>query len=334
MDQTVKTLTPRAHEKGLKLICDVSGQVPDRLIGDALRLRQVLTNLIGNATKFTHQGEIVVRVKAEGAESREQGAGSRDEGLGTSDRPDASSSIPDPSSLSLIPHLLSLIPHLSSSSFIPRRDPLLGFRHRHRHVSPGTRADLHALRSGRRIHHTALRRHGPGTEHQQEHCGNDGRPAVGREPAGSRQHVPLHRAVSDDRAGCRARAAGATVRRARVPLEKAARSLRILLAEDNLANQKVAMHFLGQRGHTVEIAHNGSQALEKISQQPFDVVLMDVQMPEMDGFEATAAIRALPDLCKAKMPIVAMTAHALKGDRETVPGGGHGRLPRQADRCR
>ena len=106
------------------------------------------------------------------------------------------------------------------------------------------------------------------------------------------------------------------------PLEKAARSLHILLAEDNPANQKVALYFLAQRGHAVEIAHNGIQVLEKIAQQPFDVVLMDVQMPEMDGFEATSAIRALPDPHKAKLPIVAMTAHALKGDRERCLAAG------------
>jgi CheY-like chemotaxis protein len=106
------------------------------------------------------------------------------------------------------------------------------------------------------------------------------------------------------------------------PLGKADRSLRILLAEDNPANQKVALYVLRQRGHTVEVAQNGSQAIEKIGQQQFDVVLMDVQMPEMDGFQATSVIRAMPDARKAKLPIVAMTAYALKGDQERCLAAG------------
>jgi CheY-like chemotaxis protein len=108
----------------------------------------------------------------------------------------------------------------------------------------------------------------------------------------------------------------------RMPLQKAARGLRILLAEDNPANQKVALYFLGQRGHVVEIAADGVQALAKISQQAFDVVLMDVQMSDMDGLKATAAIRALPDPRKANLPIVAITAHALKEDRQRCLAAG------------
>jgi CheY-like chemotaxis protein len=105
-------------------------------------------------------------------------------------------------------------------------------------------------------------------------------------------------------------------------VEKAARSLRILLAEDNPANQKVALHFLDQRGHAVEIAQDGLQALEMIRQKGYDVVLMDVEMPETDGFEATSAIRAMPDPRQAKLPIVALTAHALKGDQERCLAAG------------
>jgi CheY-like chemotaxis protein len=97
-------------------------------------------------------------------------------------------------------------------------------------------------------------------------------------------------------------------------LPKADKSLRILLAEDNPANQKLALYILGKRGHCVEIAHNGRQAVDKVRRQEFDLVLMDVQMPEMDGFQATSEIRALGDSRKASLPVIAMTAHALKGD--------------------
>ncbi len=100
------------------------------------------------------------------------------------------------------------------------------------------------------------------------------------------------------------------------------RILRVLVAEDTPANQKLVLNFLGKRGHSIEIAENGRQALELLRQQDFDVVLMDVQMPEMDGFQATAAIRKLDDAKKARLPIIAMTAHALKGDRERCLAAG------------
>ena len=105
----------------------------------------------------------------------------------------------------------------------------------------------------------------------------------------------------------------------------------MLLAEDTPANQKLVVYLLGKRGHTIEIAENGRQALELVGQQDFDVVLMDVQMPEMDGFQATAAIRKLDDPQKARLPIIAMTAHALKGDRERCLAAGMDWLSQQAD---
>ena len=89
----------------------------------------------------------------------------------------------------------------------------------------------------------------------------------------------------------------------------------ILLAEDNLINQKLAVRILENRGHKVTVAGNGREALEALAKGRFDVVLMDVQMPEMDGFQATAAIRA-GEKGRAHLPIVAMTAHAMAGDRE------------------
>jgi signal transduction histidine kinase/ActR/RegA family two-component response regulator len=92
--------------------------------------------------------------------------------------------------------------------------------------------------------------------------------------------------------------------------------LRILLAEDNLVNQKLAFILLTKRGHTVTIADNGIRALEMLEAQPFDVVLMDIQMPEMDGLEATAEIRRGEKGSQRHIPIIAMTAHTMTGDRE------------------
>ena len=93
-------------------------------------------------------------------------------------------------------------------------------------------------------------------------------------------------------------------------------SMRILLAEDNAVNQKLATRMLEKRGHTVIVANNGKEALETLKKERFDLILMDVQMPEMDGFETTAAIRAHERGNGKHIPIVAMTALAIQGDKE------------------
>lgn len=93
-------------------------------------------------------------------------------------------------------------------------------------------------------------------------------------------------------------------------------SLRILLAEDNAVNQKLALRMLEKRGHMVILAHNGKEAVETIEKEQFDIILMDVNMPEMDGFEATASIRAKEKENGGHIPIIAMTALAVQGDRE------------------
>jgi two-component system, sensor histidine kinase and response regulator len=91
---------------------------------------------------------------------------------------------------------------------------------------------------------------------------------------------------------------------------------RILLTEDNVVNQRVALRILEKAGHMVAIAENGKAALRMLEEQTFDLILMDVQMPEMGGFEATAHIREKEELMGRHIPIVAMTAHAMAGDRE------------------
>jgi signal transduction histidine kinase/CheY-like chemotaxis protein len=99
-------------------------------------------------------------------------------------------------------------------------------------------------------------------------------------------------------------------------------SLRILLAEDNPVNQRLASRLLEKRGHSVVVAGNGREALEALEKGRFDLVIMDVQMPEMDGFEATAAIRMKEGASGIRLPVVALTAHAMKGDREKCLAGG------------
>ena len=91
---------------------------------------------------------------------------------------------------------------------------------------------------------------------------------------------------------------------------------RILLAEDNRVNQALARRLLQKQGYTVVIAENGREALIALDTENFDLVLMDVQMPEMDGFEATASIREKERTTGTRLPVIAMTAHAMKGDEE------------------
>jgi len=98
--------------------------------------------------------------------------------------------------------------------------------------------------------------------------------------------------------------------------------LKVLLVEDNPVNQTLAARLLEQRGHEVTIADNGKKALYTLSREKFDVVLMDVQMPEMDGFEATSAIRERERTQGGRIPIIAMTAHAMVGDKQRCLAAG------------
>jgi two-component system sensor histidine kinase/response regulator len=100
------------------------------------------------------------------------------------------------------------------------------------------------------------------------------------------------------------------------------RPLQILLAEDNRVNQMVAVAILSKRGHIVRVALNGQEALEAFERERFDLVLMDVQMPVMGGYETTAAIRAVEQTAGGHIPIIALTAHAMKGDRELCLAAG------------
>ena len=98
--------------------------------------------------------------------------------------------------------------------------------------------------------------------------------------------------------------------------------MKVLLAEDNAVNQRLTVRLLEKRGHTVAVAGNGLEALAALRKESFDLVFMDVQMPEMDGFEATAAIREEETKSGRHQQIIALTAHAMKGDRERCLAAG------------
>jgi CheY-like chemotaxis protein len=128
-----------------------------------------------------------------------------------------------------------------------------------------------------------------------------------------------------------ARALGAREQKGAIPLitryslqgaREPLASLRILIAEDNLVNQRLVTRLLEKRGHSVVVAGNGREALEALEKESFDLVFMDVQMPVMDGFEATAAIRKKEGSSGVRVPVVALTAHAMKGDQEKCQAGG------------
>ncbi|MBM4083417.1 MAG: response regulator [Planctomycetes bacterium] len=416
LGDTLSTLAFRAHAKGLELACHVLPDVPDALIGDPARLRQIIVNLVGNAVKFTERGEVVVGVETK---ARRDGHASlhftvADTGIGIP--PDKQRSIfaafvqADSSTTrryggtglgltisSQLVHMMggriwveSEVGRGSTFHFTAEFGLQESAATPPLHLEP---LSLHGLRvlvvddnaTNRRILHEMLTNwHMKPTLAEgatsalaaMERALKDGEPfplvlldAMMPETDGFelaeriKEHPDLAAATlvmlsSSSRPGDAARcqelgvaaylmkpvkqsglldaiatamaAASPAQARTRVPaVARAQRHLRILLAEDNLANQRLAVRLLERRGHTVAVVSNGREALAALEKQPFDAVLMDVQMPEMDGFEATAAIREKERSTGAHVPIIAMTAHAMKGDRERcLQAGMDGYVPK------
>ena len=275
VEQVMRSLQLRADEKGLWLVCQLAEDLPSLLVGDPLRLRQVLMNLVGNAIKFTPQGQVVVSVRVQGltAEAVSLTFSVADTGIGIA--PEQQERI--------------FAPFVQADASTTRRYGGSGL--------------------GLAIAKRLIERMG-GT------IGLESQPGQG-----STFHFTVTLAVAQPSPiELESRLAGGP---ASVDLSAApARVLRVLLAEDTPANQKLVRYVLEKRGHTVVVAPNGREALKRLAAEEFDVVLMDIQMPEMDGFQATAAIRKLEDATKARLPIVAMTAHALKGDAERCLAAG------------
>jgi signal transduction histidine kinase/DNA-binding response OmpR family regulator/HPt (histidine-containing phosphotransfer) domain-containing protein len=401
-----KTLALRAHEKGLELGYRIAPDVPRHVLADAVRLRQILLNLLGNAIKFTDQGEafVSVEVQASHADAVELHFQVRDTGMGIPKdkqrmifdafaQADGSTTRKYEGTglgLSISSRLVELMQgRLTVESDVgkgstfhftarfPCRNP-----HKRRMSLPGVaRAARVLVVDDNRTYRDILRelllgwgfvptavetsaaalaavqdaeqRQQPfevllidaalpdmdgfalAHELQRRGCkatgimmlttvGRRGGRASDRE---SRIATYLTKPIKqDDLLQAIVRSLGAdlvgneaTLTPDRTALQESHRqSLRILLAEDNVINQRLMVRLLEKAGHEVTLVRTGQAALDAIAKAsvPFDIVLMDVQMPEMDGFEATANIRANEQATGGHLPLVALTAHAMRGDRE------------------
>ncbi|MEP6936532.1 MAG: PAS domain S-box protein, partial [Chthoniobacterales bacterium] len=278
LGDTIKSLANRAAEKNLELACRFHPDVPDVLVGDAGRLRQIVVNLVGNAIKFTERGEVVVKVELEGPIAASLGE-SGSQQLGP-------------------PYLNDLQLHFSVSDTgigIPAEKKEIIFE-AFAQADTSTTREYGGTGLGLAISARLAGLMG-------------GRIWVQSEPG---EGSTFHFTARFGRAEAPVIKSAAAIP---APAEKG-KTLRVLVAEDTLVNQRLATILLEERGHSVHIAPNGISALAALEQQAFDLVLMDVQMPEMDGIEATQAIRAQEMSSGQHLPIIALTAHALKGDRE------------------
>jgi two-component system, sensor histidine kinase len=268
IEEVRSTFAYRAAEKELTLTATVADDVPDRLRGDVLRLRQVLINLVSNAVKFTERGSIKLEVGTHSTADR----GTRirfvvsDSGIG-------------------------IAPEDQERIFAPFTQVDASSTRRHGGTGLGLAIASDLVRAmGDRLIVTSK---------------------VGRGSTFAFS-TPLLRespALPDARAGANERSPGAQAQ----PVRREG-PIHVLLAEDTPTNQKLIVQVLKKHGHTVDIAATGEQAVEMAGRTKYDVILMDVQMPKMDGIQATAAVRSLPE--RSGVPIIALTAHAMAGDRQ------------------
>ena len=401
----MKTLSVRAHEKNLELACSIPPDLADAVIGDPVRLRQIVLNLAGNAIKFTDQGEIVLRVQAEAADGdgmtlhfaiTDTGIGIPPEKLNVIfeafTQADTSTTRKYGGTglgLAISKRLIGMmggriwvesqVGKGSTFHFTARvgkaAAPVVSRGGAHPVILDGLRVlivDDNA--TNREILQKTLeyRRMKPAVAsggavalarlHQAKLAGlpfevlivdchmpdMDGfmlLEEIGKSPelAGLITVMLTSGGQRGDAQRCKelgiaaylikpilqselldalVHAVGASgganrpLPVAHRPLNKAKPSLRILLAEDNVVNQRVAMRMLEKQGHTVVLACDGLKALAALERDRFDVILINVQMPCMDGVEATDAIRKREKVTGDHIPIVAMTAHAMSGDQQ------------------
>ena len=410
LGETMMALSFRAHQKGLELVYEVQPEVPEALLGDPGRIRQILINLVGNAIKFTERGEILVSVDepSPGSATTALHFAVKDTGVGVPiekqktifdafSQADGSMTRKYGGSglgLTICVRLAEMMggrvwlesqPGQGSTFHFSLQLAVQDRSVRPAPLQPEQLRDLHALIvddnfTNRRVLHGMLTRWGmrptsvdggKAALQALEIAKSTGHPFPlmlldGQMPdmdgfalAEQIQKDPGLLAVTimmltsaghlGDAARCRDLGISAylvkPVRQTelldaicqvlnklpsaksmplvtRHTLRENKRRSRVLLAEDNAVNQTLAVRLLEKRGYSVVVANNGAEAINAFQNNQFDVVLMDIQMPVMDGFEATAAIRAKEKLAGGHVAIIAMTAHALKGDQERCISSG------------
>jgi two-component system, sensor histidine kinase and response regulator len=415
LESTLKTLAVRADEKGLELLCEIAPEVLEVVRGDSSRLRQIVTNLVGNAIKFTERGEVALKVQLDSREGSEglfhltvsdTGIGIPKDKLGLIFDPFSqadSSTTRKYGGTGLGLTICSRLVKMMGGRIWAESEPGRGSQF-HFTVSLGI-ADAKAIqlgtiappeflrdvrvlivddnRTNRRILDGMLKRWemrpesvegGAQALTQLSKAWKEGDPyrliltdmnmpdmngfemieRIRQMPELSTATIMMLTSTGHrgDAARCQklgvaayllkpirqselreaiARVLGARQQEGAIPLitrfslhdaREQEASLRVLLAEDNLVNQRLAVRLLEKRGHRVAVAATGKEALAALEKASFDLVLMDVQMPEMDGLEATVAIRQKERASGAHQPIIALTAHAMKGDREKCLAAG------------
>ncbi len=265
----LKTLTFRARQKGLQLSCEIDSNIPDRLVGDDTRLRQILINLVGNAVKFTETGGVVIAVKIDRQNSPDLSLHFTvsDTGIG----------IPDEKLRSIFD------PFTQADSSITRRYGGTG-------LGLTICARLVGMMSGR-IWVESEPRHGSDF-HFTAQFERD-------------QSLPVH-----------------NIRTSALSLEPTSGRLRVLLVDDNIFNQKVGAGKLAKMGHHVTVVSGGTAALAAAENVHFDLIFMDLHMKDMDGLEATQRFRLREANTGHRTPIIAMTARAMKEDRDLCLASG------------
>lgn len=294
LEQAVSMIAPRAAAKRLEVYARVGEDVPALVCGDPTRLRQVLLNLLSNAVKFTECGEVVVEIR-----SRRPEVGGQRSGVGGRSRESGNGlPISDLGPPTPILHFIvgdtgvGIPPDKQRSIFEPFRQADDSIARKYGGTGLG-------LAITRRL---------------VELLG--GRVWVESEVGlGSRFHFTAA-------FGAAAAAPGRAAPRVAIAPRRAAGPLRLLLVEDNAVNRRVVREMLEKRGWSVVETDDGRAALALSTEGGFDLILTDVQMPGLDGFDLIAAIRARERNSGGRVPVVALTAHALQGDRERCLAAG------------
>jgi CheY-like chemotaxis protein/HPt (histidine-containing phosphotransfer) domain-containing protein len=266
-DDCISSQLPKARRKGIDLTCQIAASVPRHVVGDPLRLRQILTNLVNNAVKFTETGSVAVRFEA------------------------ATTAEPN--------RFLLLLEVTDTGTGIPA-DKLPVIFEKFTQADGSITRRFGGTGLGLAITRKLVETHGGKIWVESE------------EDRGSSFHVslPYERAQAAASVPATDHSGSGACASALPPKPPA----RLLVVEDNLVNQKIVGAILRKKGYTIEIANNGQEALEKLESGDFSLVLMDIQMPVLDGLETARRIRRTDPL--RNLPIVAMTAHAMTGDRE------------------